>query len=77
MRRSVEVGLTQSTPLRKKDNLSIGTVALAHSKLPAKEVKINQNPQTPQKKVHLRPHEFMSIACMAAQRIFKEICMTA
>ena len=77
MRRSVEVGLTQSTPLRKKDILSTGTVALAHSKLPAKEVKINQNLQTPQKKVHLRPHEFMSIACMAAQIIFKEICMTA
>ena len=76
MRRSVEVGLTQSTPLRKKDNLSIGTVALAHSKLPAKEVEINQHLQTPQKNVHLRPHDFMSIACMAAQRIFKEICMT-
>ena len=77
MRRGEKVGLTQSTPLRKKDILSTGTVALAHSKLPAKEVKINQNPQTPQKKVHLRPHDFMSIACMAAQRIFKEVFMTA
>ena len=43
--------ITQSTPLKKKNKDILSTVALAHSKWPAKEVEINQHLQNPQKKV--------------------------
>ena len=57
---------TQSTPQKKQkqkqkqktDILPTDILALAHSKWPAKEVEINQHLQNPQKKSHLRPHDF-------------------